>query len=92
MKHFTNLCVLIIALAAPLLGAKVKAEIGVVPYYLADQHESVTANVANFRDYLPGVFPLPHPSPLNRGWFKRNAWFDEEVLAELRNEVANALS
>jgi uracil-DNA glycosylase len=38
-------------------------------------------------------FPLPHPSPRNIAWFKRNAWFEAETLPALRaalNEVLAA--
>jgi uracil-DNA glycosylase len=37
------------------------------------------------------VFPLPHPSPRNVGWFKHNPWFDAEVIPALRQRVAKAL-
>jgi len=35
-------------------------------------------------EYLPEFFPLPHPSPRNRLWMKKNAWFEREVLPQLR--------
>jgi uracil-DNA glycosylase len=35
--------------------------------------------------------PLPHPSPRNNGWIKRNPWFDVELLPVLRAQVADAL-
>jgi len=48
---------------------------------------SMTETVAVFRDYLPRHFPLPHPSWRNTGWLKRNAWFETELLPELRARV-----
>lgn len=34
---------------------------------------------------------LPHPSPRNNGWLKRNPWFEADILPPLRTAVANAL-
>ena len=31
-------------------------------------------------EYLPEFFPLPHPSPRNRLWMKKNAWFEREGI------------
>jgi len=49
---------------------------------------SMTETVRAWRDYLPKCFPLPHPSWRTTGWEKRNAWFGDEVLPELRRRVA----
>jgi len=56
-------------------------------YHLEGSPTSVTDAVAAWRDYWPEKLPLPHPSPRNQGWFKRNAWFEEEVLPKLRARV-----
>lgn len=37
------------------------------------------------------VIPLPHPSPRNNLWLRRNPWFEAEVLPALRQRVAEAL-
>jgi uracil-DNA glycosylase len=37
------------------------------------------------------VLPLPHPSPRNNLWLRRNPWFEAEVLPALRQRVAEAL-
>ena len=50
--------------------------------------------VRAWRDYAgasPRIFALPHPSWRNSGWLKRNSWFEEEVLPELRREVASSI-
>lgn len=61
-------------------------------YYLGPAaRETLTATVQSFRQYLPQYFPLPHPSPRNNIWQKKNAWFGEEVLPELRKSVGNLL-
>ena len=53
---------------------------------------SVTATVRRWQDYAPGVIPLPHPSPRNNIWLKRNPWFGELLLPDLQQRVARALA
>ena len=53
---------------------------------------SMTETVRDWRRHLgrnegPAVLPLPHPSWRNTGWLKRNPWFEDEVLPELRKRV-----
>jgi uracil-DNA glycosylase len=52
---------------------------------------TLTATVAACEEYLPRYFPLPHPSPLNRSWWKNNPWFESRTLPLLRERVALAL-
>jgi len=35
--------------------------------------------------------PLPHPSPRNNLWLRRNPWFEQEVIPELRRRVKDIL-
>ena len=50
-------------------------------FYLKDKREkNLTLTVKNHLKYLPRFFPLVHPSPLNLGWFRKNPWFEEEVI------------
>jgi uracil-DNA glycosylase len=61
-------------------------------YYLAGRRrKNLTATVKNYRDYLPEFIPLPHPSPRNNIWQKKNPWFKDELLPELRRLTADAL-
>lgn len=61
-------------------------------FYLVDRAgRNLTETVANWRDYLPDYFPLPHPSPRNRLWLRRNPWFESEVVPVLRKTVHEAL-
>jgi len=39
----------------------------------------------------PHTVALPHPSPRNRLWLRRNAWFEAELLPALRGRVAAVL-
>ncbi|MGI8549747.1 MAG: uracil-DNA glycosylase family protein [Dehalococcoidia bacterium] len=52
----------------------------------------MTERVMGFRDHMPTVFPLPHPSWRTRHWAARNPWFDAEVLPALRDAVQRALA
>jgi uracil-DNA glycosylase len=52
---------------------------------------TLTDTVRAWRDYLPRYVPLPHPSPRNQLWLRSNPWFEEDVLPELRIQVAAAL-
>jgi uracil-DNA glycosylase len=57
-------------------------------HYLKGASEAgMTATVRAFRDYLPEYLPLPHPSWRNTGWLKRNPWFEDELLPELRSLI-----
>ncbi len=61
-------------------------------YYLKGRREkSLTETVRNFDQYLPDYFPLVHPSPINVGWFKRNPWFDQDVIPVLKSLIRKYL-
>ena len=61
-------------------------------YYLGrNARRTLTDTVRHYRDYQPAFIPLPHPSPRNQMWLKRNPWFAEEVIPLLREEVAGCL-
>lgn len=59
-------------------------------YYLSKQG-TLTDIVTAWRDHLPRYFSLPHPSPRNQIWLKKNPWFEKDVLPELKKQVQSAL-
>lgn len=62
-------------------------------YYLNKRVKTnLTKTVAAFADYLPTYFPLPHPSPRNNIWLKRNPWFEDIILPVLRKACFTILS
>lgn len=61
-------------------------------YYLGEGfRKNLTETIRNYEEYLPHFLPLPHPSPRNRFWLKKNPWFEARVLPLLQQEVASLL-
>ncbi len=56
-------------------------------YYLNDKRKSLTDRVREFQSYGPKYFPLPHPSPRNNIWKKKNPWFEAEVIQALQMRI-----
>lgn len=62
-------------------------------YYLGTRaKKNLTETVAAWEEYLPEYLPLPHPSPRNQMWLKRNPWFERDLLPVLRQKVSEALA
>ncbi len=61
-------------------------------HHLPNERGSLTDTVQTWRNYWPNVVPLPHPSPRNNVWLKRNPWFDLDLLPMLRARVAELLA
>ena len=61
-------------------------------YHLPAAGKSVTSTVQAWREHWPTVVPLPHPSPRNNLWLRRNPWFEAELLPLLRKRVAEVLA
>ena len=62
-----------------------------IAYHLPDAGATLTDVVRGWRSHWPRTLPVPHPSPRNKAWIKRNPWFAEDVLPALRQRVADAL-
>ena len=57
-------------------------------YYLKNKAKrNLTETVKNFHEYMPEYFPLPHPSPRNNIWQKKNQWFKSDLIPILKAEV-----
>jgi uracil-DNA glycosylase len=61
-------------------------------YHLPNPQASLTQAVEDWRATWPRVVPMPHPSPRNIAWVKRNPWFEAELLPALRVRVAQVLA
>ncbi|MGE8317919.1 MAG: uracil-DNA glycosylase family protein [Comamonas sp.] len=54
--------------------------------------QTLTEVVADWPARWPATVALPHPSPRNNLWLKRNPWFEAELLPALRPLVQQALA
>jgi uracil-DNA glycosylase len=64
-----------------------------IRYYLPPTTQApMTETIAHWRDFLPSVFVLPHPSWRTTRWQRDNPWFETEILRELRARVAGTLN
>ena len=55
------------------------------------QKANLTETVRAWEEYWPKLLPLPHPSPRNNIWLKKNAWFEDEIIPQLKRAVSKAL-
>ena len=61
-------------------------------YYLGDDcPRTLTETVRQFDTWFPKYLPLPHPSPRNGVWIKRNPWFEQDLVPVLQEKVAEIL-
>ncbi|NQU61165.1 MAG: uracil-DNA glycosylase family protein [Rhodospirillales bacterium] len=61
-------------------------------YYLGKaMKKTMTETVRAWHEYLPRFLPTPHPSWRSTGWLNKNAWFESDLLPELRKRVRKVL-
>ena len=60
-------------------------------WHLKNREKKLTETVRNWAAYGEHVMPLPHPSPRNNIWLKKNPWFEEDVLTVLKSRVDKIL-
>lgn len=60
-------------------------------WHLPTGQPGVTRTVAAWRSHGACV-PLPHPSPRNNAWLRRNPWFEATLVPEVRRMVAETLT
>ena len=61
-------------------------------WHLPQRHKNLTETVRNWVSYGDSMMPLPHPSPRNNIWLKKNPWFLEQVIPELRERVRDSIN
>lgn len=59
-------------------------------YYLNDKL-TLTERIQTWSNYSPQFIVLPHPSPRNNIWLKRNAWFEAKVLPDMQKMLSAKL-
>ncbi|MDP2369373.1 uracil-DNA glycosylase family protein [Rhodoferax sp.] len=61
-------------------------------WHLGTQRKAtLTETVHAWRAYWPAALPLPHPSPRNNIWLKRNPWLELEVVPMLQQRVRSII-
>lgn len=64
-------------------------------YYLGKaRRKTLAETVKHWEEYERShqLIPLPHPSPRNIMWRRKNAWFEEDVVPEVRRKVWEVLA
>ncbi len=61
-------------------------------YHLEKKYQTVTEAVNHWRNSWPKLVPLPHPSPRNNLWLKRNPWFEEKLVPVLKKRISSIIS
>lgn len=80
---------------APLLDALPHVELTLLlsqyairEYLGSRRKKTLTETVRSWKEAAPQYIPLPHPSPRNNRWLRKNPWFEVDVLPYLRQRVA----
>ncbi len=64
-----------------------------IGWHLPTKRKStVTQAVQNWQHHWPEKIVLPHPSPRNNIWLKKNQWFEGELLPPLKERVSALLT
>lgn len=61
-------------------------------WHFPQEKSSVTDLVQSWRSHWPHKVPMPHPSPRNNLWLRRNPWFGKELLPALKQQVSEILA
>ncbi len=60
-------------------------------WHLDQRGTTLTDTVRDWKRHCPARLPLPHPSPRNNIWLKKNPWFEDEVVPYLKRRVRKLL-
>ncbi len=59
-----------------------------IDWHLPDARKNnLTNTVKEWRTHWPKHLPMPHPSPRNNIWLKKNSWFENDVLPSLKSRI-----
>ena len=74
-------------------AVKLSIVIGIyaIRWHFPSQVGGLTHIVKGWKAHRPALIPLPHPSPRNNIWLKRNPWFAAELIPYLRRRVSRVL-
>ncbi len=60
-------------------------------WHLSHLEKNLTETVRAWKIYGEVTLPLPHPSPRNNIWLKKNPWFETDLIPVLKKRVRLAL-
>jgi uracil-DNA glycosylase len=60
-------------------------------HYLGEDRKSLAEAVRDFDALLPDEMVLPHPSPRNNIWLKKNDWYEKKAVPALRRRIKEIL-
>ncbi|AVX03139.1 uncharacterized protein MXMO3_00595 [Maritalea myrionectae] len=64
-----------------------------IDYHLGKRaYKTLTETVKNWQDFQPRHMVLPHPSPRNNIWLRRNPWYEQSIVPALQRRVDCLLS
>jgi uracil-DNA glycosylase len=56
-------------------------------YHFGHKSQTVTHLVSNWRQHWPIAVPLPHPSPRNNLWLRKNSWLEVGTVPEIQRLI-----
>ncbi|WP_374075821.1 uracil-DNA glycosylase family protein [Bdellovibrio bacteriovorus] len=62
-----------------------------IDHFLPSSAGDLTTTVKNWEKFYPQFIPMPHPSPRNNIWLKKNPWFEKELVPKMRDLVKQAM-
>lgn len=62
-----------------------------IEHYFGKRFKTLTEAVRAHGDLMPQRIALPHPSPRNNIWLKKNPWFGDDVLPDLQKRIQRAV-
>ena len=60
-------------------------------WHLPESKLNITDSAKAWASFPDSIMVIPHPSPRNNIWLKRNPWYETEVVPELRSRVDTTL-
>ena len=76
----------------PRIGLTILAGSYAQAYYLAEKRKkTLTETVLDSESLGEATIPLPHPSPRNNLWLRRNPWFEKRLVPRLQTRVRQVL-
>lgn len=61
-------------------------------YYLPGSYTRLTDRVQDWRRHAPATYVLPHPSPRNQLWLRKNPWFEADVVPHMQQNLKTILA